>query len=136
MTFMVLVQIERGGYMKSFYKHGFTDQNVRMDKDDVLQLLENTCPSDEPRRKIWNVFHDAGFETDKVEDFCRHQWEFDLPTFPAEPGRLRYLENTVIPITYSEDQQGGGFSSVYKIRIHPDHWEDKYVRSFFIRMIG
>jgi serine/threonine protein kinase len=134
MTFMILVQIERVGFIDSFYKYDFTDKNLRMNKDEVLHLLENTCPSDEARSKTWNVFHDAGFESDKVEDFCKHQWEFDLPSFPAKPVRLTYPKDIVIPIIESEEKQGGGFSNVYKIRIHRDHWEDKYVEFHFSRL--
>lgn len=55
------------------------------------------------------------------DQFKTYQWRVMAPVFTAQDPEYRLCPSHVLPFVESHEQAEGGFATVYRVRIHPDH---------------
>ncbi|KAI7786949.1 hypothetical protein LA080_001741 [Diaporthe eres] len=58
-----------------------------------------------------------------VDYFKTYQWRVLAPVFTAQDPEYRLCPSHVLPFVESHEQAEGGFATVSRVRIHPDHHE-------------
>lgn len=56
-----------------------------------------------------------------MDYFKTYQWRVLAPVFTAQGPEYRLCPSHVLPFVESHEQAEGGFATVYRVRIHPDH---------------
>lgn len=56
-----------------------------------------------------------------VDHFQTYQWRVLAPVFTAQDLEYRLCPSHVLPFEESHEQSKGGFATVYRVKIHPDH---------------
>ena len=77
------------------------------------------------KKKLW-------FMTD-IRRFKEDQWKALVPTFSTDKLDYNFQMSTILPFLKMEtnDDRKGAFSIVYKVSIHPSHYEDEASVSLF-----
>lgn len=56
-----------------------------------------------------------------VDQFKTYQWRVLAPVFTARDLEYRLCPSHILPFEESHEQSKGGFATVYRVKIHPDH---------------
>jgi hypothetical protein len=57
----------------------------------------------------------------EVDHFTTYQWRVLVPVFTRQEFQHSLCMNHVLPFEESHERSEGGFGTVYKVKIHPDH---------------
>jgi hypothetical protein len=87
--------------------------------DDRLPL-----PDHQKKRPPPEVFPAAIWAPLKLDNFCDRQWKFLVPIFTKDEYNRDFSEKYIFPFTSDGAvPKDGAFSSVFRVKIHPDHRE-------------
>ncbi|KAK4163795.1 hypothetical protein QBC43DRAFT_289671 [Cladorrhinum sp. PSN259] len=106
------------GAMQAFINHDFTDKELpvpRPDKHHRSHILDSLNPR--KGRPIWRA--------SSIDHFFTVQWRVLVPVFQLVTDRHIYdfSPHHILPFIrrYDSDAQRGGFGSVHKYQVHPNH---------------
>jgi hypothetical protein len=113
--------------IKLFHKYSATDKHLGLEFEHVKSRMkpgcaveEEYCPMVYSLIELANMFRKNGKGMPKVHDFCQAQWQFLACKLGGSERLGGFSSSSVLPITMREEvHDGGGFSHVYKIKMHP-----------------
>ncbi|KAF8849201.1 kinase-like protein, partial [Acephala macrosclerotiorum] len=127
--FALLVRLRLGPYIRDFLAEGVDDSHLpfaRSDRENKAEAARKfkLCSGKHPGRVVRCMID---LDDEDVERIFRAQWEVNAQVFEFSDDIEHYNldPNSVLP--WVEDHQHessamqGGFGSVWKVRIHPDH---------------
>jgi serine/threonine protein kinase len=132
-TFAILVLIECTKHIESFINEGISDRELPLVRRRVRgsgSVRWTLTRRDDRQSTVQCIGHWSRF---KQESFDRYQWSLVAPYFSLAGdethGVIRHYvldDNTVLPFTESSMGKTGGFSRVWRVKIHPAHHNLKH----------
>jgi hypothetical protein len=114
--FAILIYIRKGPLIFDFIRDQLSDADLPFKIPDMNF-------GQWKRGMVSGAFENWSFQ--EMHDFSRVQWYFFAPSFGSATAIRHYVfdDNTVLPFIQNTEKSAevGGFSSVYKIMIHPAH---------------
>ncbi|KAF2496438.1 HET-domain-containing protein [Lophium mytilinum] len=98
-----------------FRKYGFDDKSlpIRNPRDNSRPTASNS-PDPVFHEQVWSMF--------KLHNFYEKQWKYLVPVFGSNQYDYDLPSDCILPFQTDRDDTGqGAFSSVYKVKVHPDH---------------
>ncbi|KAL9084296.1 MAG: hypothetical protein Q9165_008124 [Trypethelium subeluteriae] len=120
--FLILCRLNRLPAIIKLKAFGLTDEHLPI----VIDLGQSGKTSAEtrdslPQNQFSSVRESLGLGL--FAQFQDEQWKFLAPVFTDTDHGHTFHENHILPFTYKGAQElGGGFSTVYKIKIHAAHF--------------
>lgn len=116
--FAILVLVDMVWRIPDFISSNLDDSRLPMPDIDTTDarplstaLLEESS---------WKKFISKWRRRD-VDHFKTYQWRVLAPVFTARDLEYRLCPSHILPFEESHEQSKGGFATVYKVKIHPDH---------------
>ena len=130
-VFLILVQLSKLKAIVKFKEYGFTDTHLPIGIDNdahgniLVKSLAIGSGGDEILRTNLPAFDEDEWTSDSSEiiNFCEAQWAFLAPVFTENQYRYEFHTDQILPFTSKEDERGGGFSKVFKVEIHAEHFQ-------------
>lgn len=127
-TYLTLISMKELGQIKHFVRNLFTDeQHLRLDELTIQAQLK--CPTaNDASSPLVCAFKAARFDRGQAnrKSFCELRWRFLAPVLPLsqnESSNGLLSPNTVLPLLQHSKAGEGGFSTIYRVVIHPAHWK-------------
>ncbi|WYZ36239.1 hypothetical protein EsH8_XI_000122 [Colletotrichum jinshuiense] len=120
---MVLADIDMIGGLQSLQKFSLSDKFLPISREssrDHCRLSDSVreCKHD----KALEAFHYKPWTRFALRQFYEEQWAFLAPDFTTSRFAFDLPPRTILPFTFvGQDRRTGFFSTVYEIKIHPDH---------------
>lgn len=108
--------------MIDFQESNFTDQRLPI-KSPRRPTGSTQPPVPTPKQfdpDIWTTF--------RLYNFYEKQWKYLAPVFSAHQYEYNLTSECIFPFTVIDKRDGGAFSSVYRVKIHPTHTEHSNIQ--------
>lgn len=113
--FLTLITIKELPQIEHFQALDITDESLDFDE---TQLSYNSGPIGIALKAL-----EQALNSSELKDFCKVRWQFLAPILPSEQtSRKNFTDSVVIPLLQFEHKGDGGFSDVYRVKVHPAHW--------------
>lgn len=116
--FAILVLVDMVWRIPDFISSNLDDSRLPM--PDIDTTGARTLPTALLEDNSWKAFISKWRRRD-VDHFKTYQWRVLAPVFTARDLEYRLCPSHILPFEESHEQSKGGFATVYRVKIHPDH---------------
>lgn len=116
--FAILVLVDMVSRIPEFLRCNLDDTCLPM--PDIRMKDARPSPTPPLENEAWMTVTRTWRRRD-VDQFKTYQWRVMAPVFTAQDPEYRLCPSHVLPFVESHEQAEGGFATVYRVKIHPDH---------------